>query len=139
MNIVHFWIVFSLILVLPVAREYKLLLRGERVEGEVTGMQEITSGEGALMRLTEFRAVIEYRYDNRNHRIFGPENVKYAPGKKLPLIIDPDHPGKYIIATVPGFYFRERSVILIIVLIIWLAIYTTIVQIQKGTVYRKRK
>ena len=139
MNIVYFWIVFFLILVLPVAREYKLLLSGERVEGEVIEMQKITTGEDALIRLTEFRAVIEYQYNNQSHRIFGPENVQYEQGETLPLIINPADPDKYIIATFTGFYFQQRSVVMIIVMILWIAIYTTIVQIQKGTVYRKKR
>jgi hypothetical protein len=132
LNIVHFWIIFLLILVLPVAREWRLLLNGERVEGEVVEMQKITSGEDALIRLTEFRAVIEYRYMDRTYRIFGPENMKYEIGEEIPLIIHPEKEDEYIIASLSGFYIHGRSVVLIIVLILWIAIYTTIVQAQKG-------
>lgn len=138
LNIVHFLFIFLLILALPVAREYRLLLNGERVEGEVVEMQKVTSGENALIRLTEFRAVIEYRFRDRTYRIFGPENMKYEIGKKIPLIIHPGKEDKYIIATLSGFYIHKRSTALIIVLILWIAIYTTIVQVQKGTTHRRR-
>jgi len=132
LNIVHFWIIFLLILVLPLAREWRLLLNGERVQGEVVEMQKITSGEDALIRLTGFRAVIEYSYMDHTHRIFGPENVNYEIGEKIPLIIHPDKEDDFIIASLSGFYIHNRSVVLIIVLILWIAIYTTIVQAQKG-------
>jgi hypothetical protein len=132
LNIVHFWIIFLLILVLPIAREWRLLLNGERVEGEVVEMQKIASGEDALIRLTGFRALIEYRYMDRVYLVVGPENVNYEIGEKIPLIIHPEKENSFIIASIPGFYIHKRSVVLIIVLILWIAIYTTIVQMQGG-------
>jgi hypothetical protein len=139
LNIVYFWIIFLVILALPVALEYQLLLNGERVEGEVVEMKKVTPNEDALIRLTEFRAVIEYRFNERTYRIFGPENLKYDIGEKVPLIIHPEKEDEYIIASLSGFYIHKRSIALIIVLILWIAIYTTIVQVQKGTTHKKRK
>lgn len=102
-------------------------------------MQKVTSGEDALIRMTEFRAVIEYSYGERTSRIFGPENMKYEIGEKIPLIIHPDKEDEYIIASLSGFYIHKRSIALVIVLILWIAIYTTIVQVQKGTTHRRRQ
>lgn len=102
-------------------------------------MQKVTSGEDALIRMTEFRAVIEYSYGERTSRVFGPENLKYEIGEKIPLIIHPDKEDEYIIASLSGFYIHKRSIALVIVLILWIAIYTTIVQVQKGTTHRRRQ
>jgi hypothetical protein len=137
LNIFHFWIIFLLILVLPVAREWRLLLNGERVEGTVVEMRKFGPGEEALIRLTEFRAVIEYRYRGNTHTVIGPENMKYEIGTKMPLIIHPEKEDKYIIASITGFYIHRRSITLIIVLLLWVAIYTTIAQMQKGAGSRR--
>lgn len=123
---------------MPVAREWKLLLHGDRVEGKVVEMKKYVPGEEVLIRITSFRAVIEFQYQERNFRIPGPENLEYEIGEKVPLIIDPEDTDNYIIATISGFYFQSRSVMLIIVLILWIALYTTIVQTQKGKTRRKK-
>ena len=139
LNIFHFWIVFLLILALPIAREWRLLLHGERVEGTVVEMRKFGPGEEALIRLTEFRAVIEYRYKGSTRTVIGPENMKYEIGTKIPLIIHPEKEDEYMIASITGFYIHRRSIALIIVLLLWVAIYTTIVQMQKGTVSGKKQ
>lgn len=128
-----------LILALPVAREWKLLVHGDRVEGEVVEMKKYEPGEEVLFRIASFRAVIEFQYQDRTFLVPGPENLEYEIGEKVPLIIDPEDTDDFIIATLSGFYFQSRSIALIIVLILWIAIYTTIVQMQKGKTYRKKQ
>ena len=138
LNIFHFWIIFLLILALPIAREWKLLLNGERVDGTVVEMKKFGPGEEALIRLTEFRAVIEYQHKGSTRTVIGPENMRYEIGTKIPLIIHPEKEDEYMIASITGFYIHRRSITLIIVLLLWVAIYTTIAQMQKGTVTRKK-
>jgi hypothetical protein len=138
LNIKHFLLVSILILVLPVVKEWKTLLMGERVEGVVLEMKRQVSGEGSLFRSVVNRAVIGYYYNERPCIIEGPENLVYDTGKRIPLIVHPDREDKVIIANLAGFYIHHRSIALIVVFFLWIAIYITIVQMQHGTIYGRR-
>lgn len=120
----NFWFIFAIILVLPVAKEYQYLLFGERLEGTVVGVKKTNNEIGYLGQFVY--SEIEYFIDGQRMTFKGPENIRYEIGEKLPLIVLPGKPEKVIIATFSGFYIDHRSIGLIIVLIIWLAIYTTL-------------
>ena len=102
-------------------------------------MKKFGPGEEALIRLTEFRAVIEYTYEGSTGTVVGPENMKYEIGTKIPLISHPEKKDEYLIASITGFYIHRRSITLIIVLLLWVAIYSTIAQMQKGIVTGKKQ
>lgn len=138
LNIKHFLLVSLLILVLPVLKEWKTLLMGVKVEGVVLEMKKKVSGEGSLFRSVEYRAVIGYYYNERPCIIEGPENLVYETGKRIPLIVHPDREDQVIIANLAGFYIHQRSIALIVVFFLWIAIYTTIFQMQRGTIYGRR-
>ncbi len=135
---IHFLVVSILILILPVLKEWDLVLNGDRVEGVVIETRKEITGKESLIRGVEYRSIIGYRYKNKTYTISGPENLVYETGKKVPLIVHPDKEGEVIIVSLAGFYIHRRSIALIIVLILWIAIYTTIVQVQRGTVYSRK-
>jgi hypothetical protein len=112
------------------AREWRSLAFGERVTGTVIENKKITTGEGALIGGVEYRAIIAYTHDNKEKLLTGPENLRYEQGTQLRLIIHPQKPDKVIIASIAGFYIHKRSIALIVVFVLWLAIYSTIVQGQ---------
>jgi hypothetical protein len=134
----HFLLVFVLILVLPVLKEWKTLLQGDRVEGVVVETKKEITGNGSLIRGVEYRSIIGYNYKDRAYFIPGPENLVYETGIKIPLIIHPEKEDEVIIANLAGFYIHNRSIAMIVVLILWIAIYTTIVQLQRGTIYKRK-
>jgi hypothetical protein len=138
LNIIHFLLVFVLILVLPVLKEWKILLQGDRIEGVVVETKKEITGKESLIRGVEYRSIIRYNYDNRSYLIPGPENLVYETGRKIPLIVHPEKKDEVIIASLSGFYIHRRSISLIVVLFLWIAIYTTIVQLQQGTVYKRK-
>lgn len=138
LNIIHFLFVFVLILVLPVLKEWKVLLQGDRVEGIVVETKKEVAGKESLLGGVEYRSIIEYNYKDRAYLISGPENLVYEMGKKIPLIVHPEKEGEVIIANLAGFYIHRRSIALIVVMVLWIAIYTTIVQVQQGTVYKRK-
>jgi hypothetical protein len=138
LNIKHFLFVFILILVLPVLKEWKILLQGERIEGVVVETKKDVTGKESLIRGVEFRSIIRYNYKEQTYLIAGPENLVYEIGKIIPLIVHPEMEDEVIIANLAGFYIHRRSIALIVVLILWIAIYTTIVQLQQGTVYKRK-
>ncbi|MEX0981756.1 MAG: hypothetical protein WD577_06360 [Bacteroidales bacterium] len=135
---IHFLVVCILILILPVLKEWDMLLNGDRVEGIVIETRKEITGKESLIRGVEYRSIIGYRYKNRSYTIAGPENLVYETGKNVPLIVHPDKEGEVMIASLAGFYIHRRSIALIIVLILWIAIFTTIVQVQRGTLYSRK-
>lgn len=138
LNLIHFLLVFVLILVLPVLKEWDVLLRGDRVEGVVIESKKEVIGKGALIWGVEYRSIIRYNYRDRAYLIPGPENLVYEMGKTIPLIVHPEKEGEVIIANLAGFYIHRRSIALIVILVLWIAIYTTIVQMQQGTIYKRK-
>jgi hypothetical protein len=138
LNIIHFLFVFFLILVLPVLKEWDVLLRGDRVEGVVIETKKKITGQESLIRGIEYRSIIRYNHKDRTYLISGPENLLYETGKKIPLIVHPEKEDKVIIANLTGFYIHQRSIALLVVLILWIAIYSTIVQVQQGTIYKRK-
>ncbi len=135
---VHFLVVFILILLLPVFKEWDMVLNGDRVEGVVIETRKELTGKESLIRGVEYRSIIGYRYKNRNYTIAGPENLVYETGENVPLIVHPEKEDEVIIASLAGFYIHRRSIALIIVLILWIAIFTTILQVQRGTIYNRK-
>ena len=135
---IHFLVVCILILILPVLKEWDMVLNGDRVEGVVIETRKEVTGKESLIRGIEYRSIIRYQYKNKVYTIAGPENLVYETGKKVPLIVHPDKGGEVMIASLTGFYIHRRSIALIIVLILWIAIFTTIVQVQRGTTYSRK-
>lgn len=138
LNIKHFLLVSILIMVLPVLKEWKILLQGDRVEGVVVETKKEITGMESLIRGVSYRSIIRYNYKDRTYHIAGPENLVYDTGKTIPLIVHPEKEDEVIIANLTGFYIHKRSIALLVVLVLWIAIYTTIAQIQQGTVYRRK-
>lgn len=136
LGIHHFFLISLLIFLLPIAREWRTIAFGDRVTGTVIENRKITKAERALIGGVEFRAMIAYTHQNKEMLMAGPENLQYDVGRQLPLIIHPDKPEKIIIANFAGFYLQKRSIAVIIVFILWLAIYSTLVQ---GRTSRSRK
>lgn len=139
LKLIHFILISILILILPVVKEWHTLLYGQRLQGEVVAYKQFdVSGEldsnGPVVR-----SEIQLLDSDKIYFIYGPENTKFKLGKQLPVILSKKKPGEFIIATFSGFYLHKRSVSLIIVLTIWLAIYSTIVQYQKGTLIQRKK
>jgi hypothetical protein len=139
LNIFHFIFISILIFILPVLKEWNLFIEGDRVNGLVTSTKKEITGQESLIRGVETRSLIEYSYKGKTYTILGPENLVYEEGRSIPMIIHPEKEGEFIIATFTGFYVQRRSIAIIIVFIIWIAIYSTIVQIQRGTVYKRRR
>lgn len=138
LNTIHFLVVSILILILPVLKEWDMILNGDRVEGVVIETRKEITGKESLIRGVEYRSIIGYRHKNRAYTLAGPENLVYETGKKVTLIVHPDKEGEVIIASLAGFYIHRRSIAIIVVLVLWIAIYSTIVQVQRGTIYSRK-
>ena len=135
----HFLLISLIIFILPVVREWQTLLYGERVTGEVIAYRQFNP-DGEIVHDGQIvRSEIEFIKSGKRYYLYGPENLKYKLGKQVSIRLSKKKPGDFIIASFSGFYLQKRSVSLLIVFTIWLAIYSTIVQVQKGTLTDRGK
>lgn len=129
----HFVLVALVILILPVLKEWNTLLYGYRVQGISVGEKLFDLGSGYYVQKNVQRTGISYTLEGNNNIVPAPDNITIPPGEKVPLLISKKDPEYYMIATIAGFYLQfNRAVKIVIVLIIWGAIFSTLLQIQKG-------
>ncbi len=118
-----FFIVLFLILLIPVSKEYRLLLFGTRTEGIAVGYGEI-KGKSTLP--TGFYYTF-FRFDagSGNFEIRGPENAIYELGDKARVIYDKKDPNKSIIFSFAYLYSSPNAMIPGVLVLFWIALYTS--------------
>jgi hypothetical protein len=128
-----FWGICVLILVLPVSRHWKLLLRGETAKGLVGKYQtfivehEIGEDEAA------YASSVEFIVEEEKYHTHGPANYQYREGREILVRYDPDDPGHNCLLTFTGLYLNNYSILPLFLLIVWGAFYLSFNN------YRKKK
>lgn len=112
-----------LILVLPVSRHWRLMLKGKKAQGTVVAYnrlwQEHIGGEVTIAYASE----IEFLAGEEPCRAYGPLNYEYRPGRSLRVLYDPSDPSRYCVLTFSGFYLNHYSALPMILLVLWGAFY----------------
>ena len=122
-----------LIVLLPVSRNWKLLIRGERTRGTVT-QYVWRFEEGADHSRYPVRASeIEFRVDGIRHITFGPSNYEYEAGRQVPVFYNPQNPELNCVGTFSGIYLNNYLALPLLLLIFWYAFYLSFNN------YRKRE
>lgn len=128
-----------LILLLPVSRNWKLLIRGEHTRGTVTGyvwrMEEGADHSRYPVRASE----IEFRVDGIRHIAFGPSNYEYEAGRQVPVFYHPENPELNCVGTFSGIYLSNYLALPLLLLIFWYAFYLSFNNYYKRTKKRGEK
>lgn len=124
-----FYVILFLILLIPVSKKYRLFLFGIRTEGIAVGYGETRSKSGlpASFDYTLFR----FDTQKGSFEIRGPENFIYKIGEKKKVIYDKRNPGKCIIPTFSYLYLTPNAVIPGLLLLLWIAFYTSFTTPEK--------
>jgi len=120
-----------LILLLPLSRHWKLLLRGEQARGTVTlytGHFEMGKDH---TRYTVKASVIEFQVDSITHITYGPANLEYKKGRQVPVFYNPKNPEVNCVATFSAIYLTNYLAIPIILLMVWYAFFLSFNNYQK--------
>lgn len=127
-----FWLIIVLILLIPVSKEFRLLVWGTRTSGEVvsfkiTHAQSLQEGTSAEREADyDFKcAVIEFRTKDAVVRMNGPAYVKYDLGQWVAIIYDEKNPDHCIMPNLAYLYSIQHSLWLIPILMVWIAFYTS--------------
>ena len=132
----RFYFILILILLLPVSKKYKLLLFGERTEGVVVDYAEMIH---LPVNYIDWHncAIIRFDANKETHYMRGPEDVMYEPGRKMKVIYDRKNPSKSLIPTFTYFYSIPNALIPGILLLLWIAFYTSFA--PAGVAFHKKK
>jgi len=128
-----------LILLLPVGRQWKLLITGSKARGTVT--QLTTRTKMIMGKETEsgFASEIEFKVDEHTYHAYGPLNYEYSPGRNIMVFYDRDEPSHNCIVTFSGFYLSNYTVLPIILLVLWAAFYMSFNNYQRKQRFKKSK
>ena len=118
-----FYGISVLILILPVSRQWKLLVDGEKSTGIVIAynrlLHENRNGDVTI----EYASEIHFQVEGKSVKAYGPMNLEYTPGRTLKVMYDPEDPSSNCVLTFSGFYLNNYSVLPLILLVLWGAFY----------------
>ncbi len=113
----------ALILVLPVSRNWKLLLNGESAKG-VVGPYRIFIAEHEIGEdEIEYASSIEFHSGGKPYTARGPANLEYREGREVRIRYDPDDPDHNCLLTFTGLYLHNYSILPLFLLTVWGAFY----------------
>lgn len=129
---INFWLITILIILIPVSKEFKLLLWGTRTSGEVVSLKISHNKSSPNGSRAEREAdydfmcvVIEFKTKDAVVRMNGPAYVKYDLGERVTIIYDDKNPAHCIMPTLAYLYSIQHSLWLIPILMVWIAFYTS--------------
>lgn len=119
----QFWAVTVLLLLLPIASKYKLLILGERTEGVVVAHEKVSPALPGLDGHDTF-AVIEFRAGSKVIKMYGPENFAYSLGDRLTVYYNREHPKECMVLNLAALYASSHAIIPWVLLLLWIAFYS---------------
>lgn len=130
----QFYIITLLFFLLPISANWRLFLFGKRTTGIVIQpkITEVLTGN------TERRSIIYFETPNRHYYIYGPEDAIYPIGKEIRIIYRESKPEDYILLNFTGLLLTNKTIIPLVLLILWLSFYLSVKQSQKKQ-YRIKK
>ncbi len=118
-----FYGISLLILILPVSRQWKLLVAGEKSTGTVIAynrlLHENRNGDVTI----EYASEIHFQVEGKSVKAYGPMNLEYTPGRTLNVMYDPEDPSNNCLLTFSSLYLNNYSVLPLILLTLWGAFY----------------
>ena len=120
-----------LILLLPLSRHWKLLLKGERTRGTVTLYARHYEVGKDHTRYPVKASEIEFQVEGVTYTTYGPANYQYEKGRQVPVFYNPEKPEVNCVATFSAIYLTNYLAVPIILLMVWYAFYLSFNNYQK--------
>lgn len=120
-----------LILLLPLSRHWRLLLRGERTRGTVALYTRRLEVGKDHTRYPVEASEIEFQVDTSTYITYGPANLEFRKGRQVPVFYSPKNPEVNCVATFSAIYLTNYLAIPIILLMVWYAFYLSFNNYQK--------
>ena len=120
-----------LILLLPLSRHWKLLLRGDRTRGTVTSYARRFEEGRDHSRYPVEASEIEFKAEGNTCFTYGPANIEYKKGRQVPVFYNPEKPEVNCVATFSAIYLTNYLAVPMILLMVWSAFYLSFNNYQK--------
>ncbi len=129
----QFIFITLLFLLLPLSSNWKLLLFGERTTG-IVEQHKITS---PMFNNSERYSIIRFQANGNDILIYGPEDLVYPIGKKIKIIYQKKDPSNYVMLTIAGLLLTNKSIIFLVLFILWLAFYLSVKEAYNKRSHKK--
>jgi hypothetical protein len=126
-----FYVILILILLIPVSKKYRLLIFGTWTEGIAVGYGENEVRSTAPVRFDH--TLFRFETEKGSFEIQGPESIIYNLGDKTRVIYAKKNPGHCMIFSFASLYSAPNAVIPGVLLLLWIAFYTSFSVAEKKT------
>lgn len=114
-----YFIGVTILLLLPLLLSCKLLIWGEKANGNVE-YQIKKYANGIRYRGSYTYSVIKFTSnDNKEYELLGPSNVTYPTGKALTVYYNKNNPNDNLMFNFSGIYLSNKGILSVILLILW--------------------
>lgn len=122
MKYLIYFLISVVLLSLPLLKNYKILLDGEKVKGVVIDHKE-TMSQSEFYNLGSEYSVIQVDYKGQRTQLYGPENEIYEIGSEVNLLILPEDPENFVFVSFTGIYMNKIFPIAIGTFLLWSAFF----------------
>lgn len=112
-----------MILLLPVATQYRLLIFGNYTVGEVIGEEYVKTLGISALGPDKFPVIQFTTSDGKVIRFYGPENFDYPVGTILRIVYNPAQPTECMVFSFGSIYTGRKAIIPGILFLLWMAFY----------------
>jgi len=113
------------ILLLPLSKEYRLLIFGQRTYGEIAGYHAADSAYNVYSKNVLYYTLINFNTENESYIVPAPRYMLFEEGSVVKIIYDKNNPDNYIIASFEFLYTSPIAIIAGVILLVWIAFYST--------------
>jgi hypothetical protein len=118
-----FYLIFLLIILLPVSLQWKLLVNGSTAKGTVTNYTILAREVLKDQVIIEHASEVTFSVKDQEYHTYGPKNYEYDLGRMLKIRYNPEDPDNNCILSFTGIYLRNYTTLPLILLILWAAFY----------------
>ena len=116
-----FFIVLIMILLLPISKEWKLLIFGNKVDTKVINHRTFSAKNRNSFPYD--CSILEYTKNYETLNFIGPSGIVYPEGKEITVFYSKKNPEDYLVFNLAGLYLDKSRFLPYVLLLIWIAFY----------------
>jgi hypothetical protein len=121
----QFYGIIFLLLLLPLSSEWKQMVFGKKTTGKVVGYYT-AAGFRSLSPANAKQSIFEYLTNNGTITTTGPDYVFYPMNREITIFYNTERPDDCLLFTFSGIFLQPAAIVPGVLIILWIALYTTI-------------
>lgn len=118
-----FWLVFGLILIIPLSKNWWLMSTGETTRVTVGPFEHYTEYNRLGGHHLRGGNLMEFQAGGKTLAFYGPKNYEMREGRQVRIWYDPEDPSRHVVFTFVGLYNSGGGMLSLGLLILWGAFY----------------